>query len=242
MNFRKRHFAFVLAVLSLGLGACASSPRIEIALKRAHLTSQQAYYVPAGQFKTVEFAPPPAPESEAQRQDLAAILAWQNKRSGADCAKAALTAKFNYDFFWGDKSPFPRPLPEEVNKFFDRVATDLDTATNDMKGRYQRPRPFKMYPDQARPCIHKSSGYSYPSGHATFSRVFADVLGDIVPERKAGFLAKADEVALDRVIGGVHYPSDIEAGKAFGDLYHADLLKSEAYRKDVEKMKALLVK
>jgi acid phosphatase (class A) len=68
------------------------------------------------------------------------------------------------------------------------------------------------------------------------------VLTDIVPERKAEFFGKADEMAWDRVIGGVHFPTDIAAGKVFGDLYHAELLKSEAYRKDIEKMKALLVK
>lgn len=55
-------------------------------------------------------------------------------------------------------------------------------------------------------CVKKSWGYSYPSGHSSFSRVFANVLSDIVPERRAEFFARADEVAQDRVIGGVHFP------------------------------------
>jgi len=242
MTFRKIKLVLAIAALALGAAACATSPRMGIALKRAHLVSQQAYYVPAGQFKTLQFNPPPAPDSDAQKEDLAAVLAWQNKRTEADCAKAELTARFTYDFFWGDKSPFLTPLPEAVTKFFDRLAMDLDSATTGMKERYQRPRPFKAYPDQARPCIKKSSGFSYPSGHAAFSRVFADVLGDIVPERREEFIKKADEVAQDRVIGGVHFPSDIAAGKVFGDQFHSELLKSDAYKMDIEIMKTFLAK
>jgi acid phosphatase (class A) len=242
MKLRKTYLLLLpLLALAVAGGAC-SSPRAKIALKRAHLVSQQVYYVPAAQFRTAQFAPPPVPGSGEQEADIAAIMAWQNKRTEADCEKARTTAAAGYEFFWGKASPFPEPLPDEVKDFFERLSLDLDEAVTVMKKRWERPRPFVAYPGQAEPCIKKSSGFSYPSGHSSFSRVFANVLSDIVPERRAEFFAKADEIAQDRVIGGVHYPTDIAAGKVFGDLYHAELLKSEAYRRDVEKMKALLKK
>lgn len=241
MKLRNKLLILAAFTVTLGAGAC-TSPRAQIALKRAHLTSQKPHYVAAEQFKSVEFTPPPAPESGAQKADLAITLDWQNKRTEAECAKAQLTANFDYDSFWGEKSPFPRPLPGEVKEFFDRLTLDLDSAVSVMKNRYERPRPFKAYPDLVRPCIKKSGGYSYPSGHSTFSRVFADVLTDIVPERKTEFFAKADEIARDRVIGGVHFATDIAAGKVFADEFHSDLLKSPEYLKDIERMKALLVK
>lgn len=241
MNLKKKYLLLAALALVLGGSAC-SSPQSKIALKKAHLISQQVYYVQPDLFKTAEFAPPPAPESAEQLADIGTIMEWQNKRTKADCKKARKTAKATYDSFWGKQSPFPEPLPAEVTEFFERIALDLEEAVTNMKGRWQRPRPFKAYPGQAEPCIKKSSGYSYPSGHSSFSRVFANVLADIAPERRAEFFAAADEIAMDRVIGGVHFPTDIAAGKRFGDLYHAELLKSEAYRKDVEKMKALLVK
>ncbi len=239
MNIRKKQL--VLVSLALLLVAC-SSPTAKFILKKAGLVSTQTYYIPAAQFKTVQFNPPPAPDSDAQREDLAAILAWQNKRTEADCAKANVTANFTADTFLGENSLFPKPLPDEVRKFIDRVSSDLEDAVTNMKERYQRPRPYKAYPDQTQPCIKKSWGYSYPSGHSSFSRVFANVLADIVPERRDEFFKKADEIAQDRVIGGVHFPTDIAAGKVFGDLYHAELLKSEGYRKDIEKMKTFLLK
>ena len=133
-------------------------------------------------------------------------------------------------------------MPPELKRFFEDLWYDLDTAVQHMKARYHRPRPFIAYPDQAKPCIRRSRGYSYPSGHSTYSHAFAAVLTDIIPERKAEFFAKGDEIAQDRVIGGVHFPTDIAAGKVFGDLYHAELLKSEKYLNDVEKMKMFLVK
>ena len=244
MTFRKIRLVLVPIALALaGIGAY-SSPAGKIILKNARLAhlSGGIYYVGPEQFKTVQFPPPPAPDSAAQKEDLAAILAWQKKRTKADCAKADITAGLTYDSFWATDMIFPQPLPDEVKKFFDRLSSDLESAVTNMKNRYRRARPYKAYPGLAAPCINKSRGYSYPSGHAVFSRVFADVLTDIVPERKAGFFVIADEIARDRVIGGVHFPTDIAAGKVFADMYHAELLKSPAYRKDLERVKTFLVK
>jgi len=233
MNFMKKQLVFIFAALSLG--ACAHAPTA--VTEQAPV--QQVYYVNAEPFKTMQFAPPPAPNSMQQQADIAAVLSWQNKRTEADCAKSSQTSVSDYDSFWGAKSPFHEPLPAAVKEFFVRLASDLGAAVENMKNRYQRPRPYMAYSD-AQPCINKARGFSYPSGHAVFSRVFADVLTDIIPERKPEFFAKADEIARDRVIGGVHYPADITAGKTFGDLYHAELVKSEAYQKDIAKMKTLL--
>ena len=227
----------ILVLAALALGACAHKPPAATGQARV----QQSYYVNAEIFKSVRFAPPPAPDSMEQQADISAVLAWQNKRTEADCARSAFTSGAHYDYFWGEKNPFTAPLPAEVKEFFKRLASDLEPAVDNMKDRYRRLRPFKAYPE-AQPCIKKNKGFSYPSGHSTFSRVFANVLADMVPERKAEFLARADEIARDRVVGGVHYPGDIAAGKAFGDLYHSELLKSDVYRSDVEKIKTLLVK
>ncbi len=241
MKLTNTRLAWIFIALAVGAGAC-SSPASKVILKEARPVSAQTYYVAAEQFKTAQFAPPPAPDSYEQKEDLAAVLAWQNKRTEDDCAKANATANFTYDSLWGARSPFPQPLPAGVKKFFDRLASDLESAVTAMKDRYRRPRPFKAYPEQARPCVKKSWGYSYPSGHAAFSRVFACVLTDIVPGRRDEFFAKSDEIARDRVVGGVHFPTDIAAGKIFGDQFHAALLGSPEYGKDLEKIRALLVK
>jgi acid phosphatase (class A) len=131
-------------------------------------------------------------------------------------------------------------VPAEFKKFFDRLSADFEEALDEIKERFSRLRPYKAYPDEAKPCIKKSKSFSYPSGHSSAARVTAAVLSDLVPERRAEFYAKADEIAQDRVVGGVHYPGDIAAGKAFGDLFHTELLKSEAYQKDLARLRLLL--
>jgi acid phosphatase (class A) len=232
---------FLALALALSLGACGG--RLVSPTERVlHHVAGAPAYVNAEVFKTSAFQPPPAPGSEAQKADLAAVLDWQQKRTAADCARSQATADADYDFFWGDKPLFPSPLPPEVKEFFKRLDYDAGEAINNMKNRYARLRPFKGYPAEVLPCIKKSKGYSYPSGHASYSRIFVDVLGDIAPERKEEFVKRADEMAADRVVGGVHYPTDIAAGKAFGDDFHARLLQSPAYLKDVERMKTLLLK
>jgi len=231
---------FLALALALSLGACGG--RLISPIERAaHHVAGSPFYVNAEVYKTSAFQPPPALDSQAQKADLAAVLDWQQKRTPQDCARSQATADADYDFFWGDKPLFPSPLPPEVKKFFKHLDYDAGEAINNMKNRYARLRPFKGYAE-VQSCIYKSKGYSYPSGHASYSRIFVDVLGDIAPERREEFLKRADEMAADRVVGGVHYPTDIAAGKVFGDDFHARLLKSQDYLKDVERMQKLLLK
>lgn len=231
---------FLLLSAVLVLAACGGHKQVR-GPEHKNQAEPKVYYVNPEPFRSLPFAPPPAPGSLEQQADIAGVLAWQNKRTEADCAKAKRTADEDYDTFWGGKSPFPEPLPAAVKEFFERAAGDLEASLNKMKKRYQRPRPFMAYAE-AQPCIKKPKSFSYPSGHTTFSRVYARILGDVVPDRLGEFLAKADEIAQDRVIGGVHYPADVAAGKAFGDIYFGELRKSEAYRKDIERLHALLAK
>lgn len=238
MNFNKK---LLLLAAALALGACAHADPASV-LERNTAAVQAVHYVNPELFKTSPFAPPPAPGSVEQDADLAGLLAWQNRRTEGDCAKAARTAKEEYDAFWGGRSPFPGGVPAEFTEFFGRVAADFEAALDRMKERFKRPRPYLAFPEAARPCIKKSKSFSYPSGHSSAARATAGVLSDLVPGRRDEFYAKADEIALDRLIGGVHYPADVAAGKVFGDLFHLELLKSEAYRRDLEKMRRLLAK
>jgi membrane-associated phospholipid phosphatase len=63
---------------------------------------------------------------------------------------------------------------------------------------------------------------SYPSGHATFSSAAAEFLGAVFPEKQTELRAMAEEAAMSRVYGGIHYRFDGEggltAGRAIGQL------------------------
>ena len=57
---------------------------------------------------------------------------------------------------------------------------------------------------------------SYVSGHATFSGAAAELLGAAFPEARASVDAMADEAAISRLYGGIHYRFDNEQGLALG--------------------------
>jgi len=116
------------------------------------------------------------------------------------------------------------------------VLNDLDYAVGDIKDRYRRSRPF-LRDKSLSPCIDRIGGYSYPSGHAVNARVFALILSEMKPERREAFMARADRAALHRVICGVHYPSDIVAGKLLGEAIYDEFIKSPDFQRDLSSLR-----
>jgi membrane-associated phospholipid phosphatase len=57
---------------------------------------------------------------------------------------------------------------------------------------------------------------SYTSGHSTFSAEAATVLSYLFPSQASYFQSQADEAAVSRLYGGIHYRSDIEVGVDHG--------------------------
>jgi membrane-associated phospholipid phosphatase len=83
-----------------------------------------------------------------------------------------------------------------------------------------------MRPSQADPAITTPVGLpnfpTYTSGHATFSGAASEVLVYLFPDQKDKVNAMAEEAALSRLYGGIHYRFDNEVGlaegRAVGDL------------------------
>lgn len=199
------------------------------------------YYISADQQKFPDFPAPPEAGSKKDKADLAAVLDWQGKRAPRDCDRANAGAHAGYVEFFGDLSPFPEPLPKVAESIFNRVKTETDGAAADIKDIFKRPRPFLRDP-ALQPCLGRIGGLAYPSGHATISRLFALMLAELVPPMKKVYLARADEAALDRVIGGVHHPADIEAGKKLADKLYRKYKKSPVFRGEMETLRGLLAK
>jgi acid phosphatase (class A) len=199
------------------------------------------YYMTADQQAMPDFPAPPEPGSLLDRQDLREVMAWQRRRTPGDCAKAQAAAHADFNNFFGDISPFPSPLPEEAAAVFKRLKTETDGVAADIKDKFKRKRPF-LRDSALDPCLGRIGGLAYPSGHATISRLLALVLGELVPRRAGAYLARADEAGLDRVIGGVHHPSDIEAGKKLADRLFPAYMKSKKFREDLKTLRGLLDK
>lgn len=74
---------------------------------------------------------------------------------------------------------------------------------------------------------------SYPSGHVASMRVIAEVLGLLYPENIQALRQRADDIAQDRVLAGVHYPVDIRGGKTLALLITGALLENQNFQTDL---------
>jgi len=79
---------------------------------------------------------------------------------------------------------------------------------------------FNPRPSQIDPSIKTQIGIpnfpSYTSGHSTFSAAASEVLSYLFPSGAGSFAAMRDEAGISRLYGGIHFRSDIEAGKLHG--------------------------
>ena len=82
---------------------------------------------------------------------------------------------------------------------------------------YNRPRPYQTWDIQ--PLIKKDSlGKSFPSRHVFSATVIAMLALTLSPWLGGIMLFLAGALSLLRVLGGVHYPSDVLAGYVIGIL------------------------
>ena len=95
------------------------------------------------------------------------------------------------------------------------VAFDAIVASHEAKYTY-----WLLRPTMADPAIQLSVPLpnfpAYPSNHASISAGMADILGATFPGERLRLRQLADQAALSRVLGGIHYRFDGSAGLTLG--------------------------
>jgi len=128
---------------------------------------------------------------------------------------------------------------------FRRAAVDTSAVTNPPKDHYGRPRPYTVTDATSAPiCVAKTDSLtrspSYPSGHSTLSWTWGLILAELAPDRATQILGRARSIGESRVVCGVHYASDVEAGRTNGAALVAALHGDAAFRADMDKARAEL--
>jgi len=127
----------------------------------------------------------------------------------------------------------PKTLPKTA-AFFERIADFDKGEVKQAKNYWQHPRP-SVVSSQVQPLSkEKANDWSYPSGHATFGYTTAVLLANMLPEKRAAIFARADVYAEHRIVMGVHFPSDIEAGHIAGTVIAAEILQDPNWRQGYE--------
>lgn len=183
--------------------------------------------------------PPPAAGSINEEADEISVVLFERERTPEQVALARTWEK--YDAFkllqpvlgtWADEHTLPK-----FAAFIKASSVETLPFTNALKKTYTRPRPHAVIPS-LNPVLPKSESSSYPSGHATGSALHAALLSAILPEYAAEFAHQAELARLSRLYAGVHFPSDIAAGRRLGEAIAREMLKSPATQHAIEEIRA----
>jgi membrane-associated phospholipid phosphatase len=170
--------------------------------------------------------PPPAYRSPQFTVALAEVRRHAEARSAEDARTVAL---------WADGAGSYTPAGR-----WNRIAADLiakhrlneirgarvlallnmalmDTGIANWESQYHYGvmRPSQVDPGIV-PLVPLPNSPSYPAGHASVSAAGAEVLGYLFPAEREALRATAVEAAKSRVLGGIHYSFDNDAGLTLG--------------------------
>jgi len=219
------------------------------------------HYITPAQIDLAQMLPPPpAPGSDAQRRDIAAMLAVQRARTRAAAARAIADDPISVFRFADVLGPnFNAARLPTLAAFLDHVRRDIDALTSQTRNYWHRERPFlldrNIHPagdlqqgicngqpghGTVAPSCPNGFKYSYPSGHTAFGTAMAIILAQMVPEKRAALFARGWEYGENRVVGGVHYPTDVEAGRIAATAMVALMMQNEHFRADLAAAKAEL--
>ena len=99
------------------------------------------------------------------------------------------------------------------------AASDAIIACFEAKYRYWTIRPSQVDTTLVLPdSVNLPNFPAYPSGHACSAGAFDAVLGHFFPNERAEFTRIAEEQAMSRLYGGIHYRFDNDGGLALGRL------------------------
>jgi acid phosphatase (class A) len=214
----------VLAVLS---AACSTA----LAQGKA---PEAPLYLTDADLKIISELPSPPPEgSDAQKAELAELHRYQS----SDHYRVVL-ATWDSEHESGEMfaPTFPpyfdlSKLPATAKLLAD-VRHEQKIAASRSKDFYKRLRPWAVDPTLKTCEQHNDDkpNSSYPSGHSSMGYAMAVVLADAWPAKSKAIMARAADYAESRLVCGVHWRSDVEAGRILGEALGRDLLAKPEFK------------
>ncbi|MDR2368976.1 MAG: phosphatase PAP2 family protein [Deltaproteobacteria bacterium] len=231
-----------VAILALmALMAWAAPPMAALAAPEGFLSEAED--------PVLDFLPaPPVDESPDFARDINVYWRTRTKRDDDRWLRASADADIARNWNVIFKDSFGLTLDKKNTPFtyelLARASSDVEVSFNEVKDKYKRPRPFVYFNQPfgttclpAEEASIKNNG-SYPSGHSAYSWLMAQILSEISPERLDAIMARGLDYGFSRVICGVHWVSDIEAGRYVASAVNARLHGNLGFQELLAKAKA----
>jgi acid phosphatase (class A) len=188
--------------------------------------------------------PPPASGSWQEMAEFADLHRIQETRTSERIKHAKNDDAEESIFLFADLlgPKFRRESLPLTAQLSDHVKNDESIIVNPAKTFFKRPRPY--HADATLKPVCKTSedrtNFSYPSGHGTTGYLEALVLIQMIPEKRAAIMARADDYALSREVCGVHYASDEAASKVTAYAMMALMTNNQQFKTELAAAKAEL--
>ncbi|MFI5380819.1 MAG: phosphatase PAP2 family protein [Tepidisphaerales bacterium] len=180
---------------------------------------------------------PPRPDTDEARCELRVVRQLSETRKPAEVERAVAEAKLGMSAFAPVVGPWftPERLPL-VDELLKLAQADSKYFSATGKAYFSRKRP----PDEVRvkPADNDKDERSYPSGHATRGILMAWIIAELDPDHRDALMDRAREIGWDRVIAGVHYPSDIVAGRVLGQALAQEMDANPEFQRELAAAKA----
>lgn len=233
-------------VAALTLAACASvepAPVPSPAPQPTHPATAERHS--AVQVDATRFLPPPPPPNGAIELAERAVVRgpWSAERRTQALEDNAIDPFAAFDAVLGPE--FSAAALPATMAVLTRAGRAAGYAGDPVKFQHRRARPF-LSDSEITPCIPDDerlrASFSYPSGHAALGWGWALVLAELVPSRADAIIERGRDFTWSRVVCGVHYPSDVEAGRTVGAAAIARLHADPDFQREMEAARAELAR
>lgn len=206
------------AVLAIAAAAQAQSPATPQPTPRA-----DGYLKAADLDGAKILGPPPAPGTPQDKADRAT---YEETRALAGTARWQTAIQDNDLWQGGAMKRYACAIGVDLSekhtpatyRMLHKLELDVRTFGTPPKNFYNRTRP--AIGNDKPVCVPREdwmrTNASYPSGHSMNAWSWALILTEARPDKATELLKLGREGGDSRVICGVHYPSDIEAGRSLG--------------------------
>lgn len=165
----------------------------------------------------------------ASAEDFNTLLHYQQTRTQADCDVAAKDENTSLEnMFGGEHNILSQEEVAKMKKFLLKAYAGAGANAYLAKAMFKRPRPY-LANSKIIPCISLEKSYAYPSGHTLVSRLYARILSQVYPERAELLMERANAYAHSRILGGVHHPTDVQAGFVLADHLATKMIQDEDF-------------
>lgn len=245
----RRTLGLSAALLCIGLAAMSSARSASPEWETPATSHKDVKpYVDVTALQAVVLPPPPAEGTQADRDDVAGVMARQQV-DAARRASAETDGNLLYDRFAPllgveiKRDRFPA-LVQLLNRSVRQAGQPAFAA----KQIYRRLRPYQRLTlphvcgrsSGSTPDPDSQQRTSYPSGHSTYGWTTALVLARVAPDKAAALLARANEYAESRLICGMHFQSDVEAGRQLATAVVSQLDLNPEFQQDLQRARAEL--